>query len=286
MQQDVVYLNGQLLPADQACLPVGDAGFLHGASAFTTMYARGQKVFRLERHLARLLKTAERFTLRTDAEAETLSDAVGQLLAARSLPEARVRVTLSPGDIHCDQGTTLITAEAVGARPPSWSQGMVVAVSDYKQVPGNPETGVKTGCYFPRVLALREAARKGAQEALWYTVDNHLAEACFSNVFLVLGGKVHTPPLGEAALDGIVRQAALEICRRDDIPFDDATRLTVREMLTAEECFLTSSVAGIRPVTQIERHPVGERKPGRITSRLRKAYAELLDQECGEIDND
>jgi branched-subunit amino acid aminotransferase/4-amino-4-deoxychorismate lyase len=284
MNDPKVFLNGRLIPQSQASISIADAGFLHGASAFTTLYARGTKAFRLDEHLERLVKTAESLELRCQADAESLRQAVGLLLEDQNLPEARVRITLSPGDIHAGAPTTLVTAQQVGPRPESWDTGMLVTVSPYKQVPGNPETGLKTGCYFPRVLGLRDAASKGAQEALWYTVDNHLAEACFSNVFLVLGPKVHTPPLGEGALPGVVRGAVLEICRREEIPFDDATRLGVKEMLTADECFLTNSVAGIRPVVQIEKHRVGDGKRGRITQRLQEAYAELVDRECGHVE--
>ncbi len=284
MSDPNVFLNGKLIPQSQASISVADAGFLHGASAFTTLYARRTRAFRLEEHLARLVKTAKSLDLRCDTDSESLRDAVVRLLEDRDLPEARVRITLSPGDIHAGEPTTLITAQQVGPRPETWDAGMLVTVSPYKQVPANPETGVKTGCYFPRVLALRDAATKGAQESLWYTVDNYLSEACFSNVFLVLGPKVHTPPLGEGVLPGVLRGAVLEICRKEDIPFDDATRLSVKEMLTADECFLTNSVAGIRPVVQIEKHRVGDGKRGRITQRLRQAYAELVDRECGHVE--
>lgn len=277
-----VYLNGQLVPAGKAKLSIFDAGYLHGASAFTTLYARGRRAFRLEEHLRRLLTTAREFQLRHDADQRVLKEAVEALLADRNLSEARVRITLSPGDIHGQLPTTLVTAEEIPTPPASWSQGMLVTVSSYKQVPANPETGCKTGCYFPRVLALRDAVSKNAQEALWYTTENYLAEACYSNVFLVLGGKVHTPPLGEGVLPGITRKAVLEICRREEIPFDDATRLTVHEMLSAEECFLTNSTSGVRPVVQIERHQVGDGKVGRRTVRLRDAYRDLVDKECGD----
>ena len=145
---------------------------------------------------------------------------------------------------------------------------------------GNPVCGHKTGCYLPRVLARQEAAAKGAEEALWYTPDNRLAEACFCNVFLVLDGKVCTPPLATPVLPGIVREAVLELCGALGLECRDDRPLLVDDMLAAGEVFLTASCSGIRPVVRIERHAVGDEAPGPVTRKIMSAYRELLDREC------
>ncbi len=276
-----VYLNGRIVPANDAKISVADAGFLHGASVFTTMLARNGAIFRFDRHLKRLLDTVGLFDLRTDATAESLRGGVDELLAANGLTDARVRITLSPGAVGRDEPTTVITADPMAEYPAEWyTQGIGVIVSSFRQVPESPTTGVKTGCYFPRVLARQEAAARGAEEALWYTADNHLAEACFCNVFLVADGTVRTPPRETPVLGGVVQQAVFEICRDEEIPCDAETPLTVHDMLEAEEVFLTSSCAGIRPVIRIEKHDVGKGVPGPVTQRIMAAYRELLDSEC------
>ncbi len=277
-----VHLNGQIVPADQAVISVADAGFLHGASAFTTMLARKAAVFRLDRHLSRLMETMRKFSLCTDATADGLAAATTELLAANELTEARLRITLSPGKIGQDEPTTLITAEPLPEYPAHWyTEGITVAVASFKQPVSDPACGNKTGCYFARVLARQEAASRGAEEALWYTPQNYLAEACFCNVFLVMGGKVHTPPLSTPVLPGIVREAVIELCGQLGIECDIETPLTVRQMLGADEIFLTASCSGIRPVARVERHSVADEKPGKITKKIMAAYDDLLDSECG-----
>ena len=297
----LVYLNGRLIPAVEASVSVFDAGLLHGASVFTTMLAHQGKVFRLDRHLRRLLDTASLLGLRvgpaataaggaggsrgpTEGEAQrVLAAGAGEVLRANGLAEARIRITLTPGSIKEPGGgpTTLITAEPLPAHPAEWCEkGIAVVVSSFKQVRGDPAYGYKTGCYLARMLTRQEAARKGAEEALWYTPDNQLAEACFCNVFLVRGGRVQTPPRDTPVLPGIVREAVMELCRAMEVPADDQTPLTVREMLAAEEVFLTSSIAGVRPVARVERHRVGDERPGPLTRRIMEAYRELLDKEC------
>jgi len=276
-----VHLNGKVVPAGQATISVSDAGLLHGASTFTTMLARNGKVFRIERHLARLMDTARLLGLRTTATAETLTAATYELLSANALRDARLRITLTSGSVRGGEPTTLVTAEALPHYPREWyEKGIGVIVSDFKQVAGDVTFGYKTGCYLPRILARQQAADRGFDEALWFTTDNRLAEACFCNVFLVLAGKVRTPPLETPVLPGVVRAAVLELCDELKIDRDDRTPLTVHEMLAANEMFLTSSTMGLRPVVRIERHAVGDETPGPVTKQLLAAYGQLLDREC------
>lgn len=287
---DNVYLNGEIVPFQQAAISVWDAGFLHGASTFTTMLAYNGKVFRLDRHLKRLFDTVALLGLRVTVTAEDLTAAVGQLLTANELlpaadgeapGEARMRITLTPGSEKDGEPVVLITTEAQLPQIKEWrDKGITAVVANFRQTAGDPTYGYKTGCYLPRILARQEAAVKGAQEALWFTTDNHLAEACFRNIFLVLDGRVFTPPRDTPVLPGVVREAALELCGQLGIPADSETPLTVKEMLGAQEVFLTGSGMGVCPVVQIERHEVGDGKPGPITRKLQQAYQELLDREC------
>jgi len=283
MSSNQVYLNGRIVGADDALISVSDAAFLHGASVFTTMLASNGVVFRLGRHLDRLMDTASLLGFRTDATRESLQQAAARVLEANELSDARMRITLTPGSIRNGEPTTLVTAEALPEYPPQWyEEGISVIVSSARQAQGGPTVGHKTGCYLPRVLARQEAAASGAEEALWYTPDNRLAEACFCNVFLVMAGKVLTPPLETPVLPGVVREAVMDICGKLEIPCDDQTPLGVHEMLAAEEMFLTASCSGIRPVVRVERHAVGSEKPGPITLRIMAAYRQLLDAECSK----
>jgi len=281
MAKNNVYLNGKIIPAAQATISISDAGFLHGTSAFTTMMARRGVVFRLDRHLGRLMDTVELLGLRTDVTGSDLRTGVYRLLDANELRDARLRITITPGSIHDDQPTTLITAEPLPEYPRQWyEKGITAVVATFRQVIGDPTCGRKTGCYLPRVLARQEAASKGAEEAIWFTTDNCLAEGCFTNVFLVLGGEVFTPSLDTPVLPGVVREAVIELCQAHDIKCHADGKLTVRDMLDAEEMFVTASCSGVRPVVRVERHAVGDEKPGRVTGRIMAAYADLLAAEC------
>ncbi len=284
MAEQTVYLNGGLVPAGEAKISVFDPGLLHGASTFTTMRAHNGVVFGFARHLARLADTVRLLGLKVDATTGQLVEGMYRVLDANSLTEARCRITLTPGPPN-GPATTLITAEPLPDYPAWWyEKGISVVVSPLKQIAGNPTYGYKTGCYLPRIIAWQEAAAKGAEDALWYTTDNHLAESCFSNVFLVLDGTVMTPPKDTPVLPGVIRETVLRLCEQLDIPHQHEAPLTVKEMLAAEEMFLTSSCMGLRPVARVEQHVVGGEKPGPITKRLMEAYQECLDEECRSRD--
>ncbi len=282
MNETKVMLNGEMIPASEAKISIADPGFLHGASVFTTMLARNGVVFRFERHLARIAETLRLFGLNVDASTGQLVRGMYDVLDANGLADARCRITLTPGPPD-GKPTTLITANQLPQYPAEWyDKGVNVIVTALKQVSGDPIFGSKTGCYLPRIMARQEAATKGAEDALWFTADNHLAESCFSNVFLVMDGKVLTPPRDTPVLAGIVRETVIELCNSEElnIDCDDETPLTVDEMLAADEIFLTSSTMGIRPVVRVEKHAVGQEVPGKITKKLMAAYQELLDREC------
>lgn len=291
MKNTKVMFNGQVIPAEEAKVGISDPGFLHGASVFTTMLAHKGVVFRFKRHLARLADTVRLLGLHVNATGDELVRGMYDVLEANSLTDARCRITLTPGPPG-GRPTTLITADTLPHYPRQWyDNGIGVVVTAFKQVRGDPIFGHKTGCYLPRIMARQEAAAKGVEDALWYTRDNRLAESCFSNVFLVLDGKVFTPPRDTPVLPGVVREVVLEICDGNNNSGSGAsglgfeceaeTPLTVKEMLAAEEIFLTNSTMGIRPVVRVEKHLVGDEKPGPITMKLMEAYRELLDSECG-----
>lgn len=280
MTQRQVQLNGRLLPAEEATLSIADPGFLHGASTFTTMRAHNGVVFRFGEHLQRLAETVRLLGLQVDVTTGQLVEGMHVVLDANDLREARCRITLTPGPAG-GEPTTLITAEPLPAYPAEWYEnGITVVVTALKQVAGDPTFGYKTGCYLPRMLARQEAAAKGADDALWFTTDNRLAESCFSNVFLVRDGALLTPPRDTPVLPGVVRSAVLELAGALGIDAGEDRALTVEDMLAAEEVFLTSSCMGIRPVVRIERHAVGGETPGPVTVRIREAFDELLEAAC------
>jgi branched-chain amino acid aminotransferase len=294
---DFISLNGQVIPYDEARIAPGDGGFLHGAGLFETMRAKNGVVFRLGDHLDRLKLSAEELDLPLALEEPQLRDLISELLEANELRDARLRLTLSRGDLHVIDAqnpvppvTLLITASAFTAYPAElYAKGMTVMVSTYRQNPENPLTGHKTTSYLDRLIGLRQAQAAGAGEALWFSAkENELAEGSISNVFIVdKDGVLATPPVAlpqkedlRLCLPGITRKLVLELAREANM-LPHERMLRVEDLVGAREVFLTNAIMGVMPVARIERHAVGDEKPGAITTALMAAYNRRLTEECG-----
>ena len=281
---DKVFLNDKLVDVEQAHVPVTDSGFLYGAGLFETMRSHNGVVFRLEDHLDRLFQSAASLSINHDHDKEFLTKAVNELLVANELTEARLRLTLTNGPITETvdqvQPTLLITASPLQLYPPEYYQtGAMVVLCPYRQNPTDPICGHKTTNYYPRLLALSLARQKQAAEALWFTTDNRLAEACVSNVFLVKGSVLQTPPLGTPVLPGVARKAVCRIAERESITSIEKD-LYISDVLEADEIFLTNVVMEVLPVIQVEKHTIGEGKVGPITHELRRCFTELIEEDC------
>jgi len=283
MTSEMVYLNDGLVSAEKAKVSAYDAGLLHGVGLFETMRSYGGRVFRLADHLERLFQSAGALGLSITQSRERMADAVNEVLRANGLSEARIRLTVTRGSILAaaegsPASTLLVTASAMAGYPAEYYQkGMMVLISPYKQNPDDPVAGHKTINYFPRLLALQQAQRAGAGEALWFTTGNRLAEGCISNVFLVKEGKLSTPPLDAPVLPGIARKAVLELAQAEGIECRER-ELSIQDLLQAEEVFLTNSIMELMPVCRVERHPVGTEKPGEVYQRLHEKYRESAKQ--------
>ena len=284
MSDERVYLNGELVSADEARVSAFDSGLQHGVSLFETMRAYDGVVFRLDAHMARLQRSAGVLSMTVPEAFESWRQGVADVLGANGLREARVRLTVTAGDARAvarddDAGvqpTVLISAGPMAGYPAeAYERGMTVLISGFKQSPDDPIAGHKTGCYLPRLIALREAQTHGCAEALWFTTGHLLAEGCISNVFLVKDGVVKTPPLDTPVLPGITRNVVLDLAVRDGVAAEEAP-LTIEDLLAADEVFLTNSIMEVMPVCRIERHAVGNEKPGAVTTALADAYQEQV----------
>lgn len=287
--EKLVYHNGRILPASEARVSVFDAGFTNAAGLFETLRVYHGRVMRLRDHTERLLRSAAALGLQIDATHETLESGMMELLAATGLREARMRLTVTPGNVprpgepieETPETTVVIVAEQVRLYPTDlYRQGMRVCICPYRQSRLNPIAGHKTLDYLPRLLSMRYAAERKCNESLWFNTENQLAEGSICNVFIVREGRIATPPVDTPVLPGTVRKAVIELAADAGIPLDERP-IDIDTLLAAHEVFLTGTVLEIMPVTAIEKHQVGSGTPGEITLRLRGLYTALTAKECG-----
>ncbi len=280
-----VYFNGKLVPEDEARISIDDGGWLHGAGLFETMRAENGRVFRLESHIGRLRRSAEVLIRPLEREQLPSTADLEQLLERNELKVARLRLTVSagsmdPGEDASIRPTVCVTAKPLGAPPASVADtGVPVVITKHLVSPSDPIAGHKTLAYLPRLIGLREAQRARCSEALWFTTGRHLAEGSISNVFIVCGGVLVTPPLDTPVLPGIARGIVIKLARKAGIEVQERP-LSIDDLLDANEVMLTNVIMQVMPVSRVEKHDIADGRPGPITRRLREAFRDLVRKEC------
>jgi len=290
MTDEIVYLNGRLVPRYEAKLSPFDHGFLYGYGLFETMRAYNGHIFRLDAHLSRLRCSAESIglthgVLTTDEGKQSLKAACRATLEANQLKDARIRLSASAGEgdmtpdpSTCSNPTILITARNLHPLPPEKSEtGFKATVSFLRRNSQSPLSRLKSTCYMENVLARTAARASGYDEAIMLNEKGHLAEGSTTNIFLVSGGELFTPSFESGVLPGITREAVLEIARTSNIRANERP-VNLDELIEAQEAFLTNSVLEIMPLVSIDGKPIGTGKPGKLTGDLLAAYRKLVGQ--------
>jgi branched-chain amino acid aminotransferase len=278
-----VHIDGAVRLPEEAKISVFDRGFLYGDSVYETIGTAYGRLFAARDHLVRLERSAERIGLRAPPRA-AIERAIADTVAAAGNPESRVRVMLTRGagkldldPASVDDTQLVVMVFPLGAPTPEmYDKGVTVAiVSITRNSPLAIDPAVKSGNYLNNVLALGEARRRcSAYEAILCGGDGSIAEGSTSNVFVVVGGQVGTPPSEVGILDGITRAKTIDLCRANRIPFV-ARRISPDELRGADEVFITSATRGILPVTTVDEKPVAGGAPGPITRRLMALYDQL-----------
>ena len=283
-----VLLNGLPIPEAAAAIPISDRGFLFGDALFESMRAYGGVVFRLDRHLERLAQGAAIVGFEAMPDAALLAREVGMVLALNGLLDARVRLTVSrgrgrPGDYVGVDGPPhrVVQASAfAGPDPRHRREGVRIAIADRRAVPASSlDPSIKTTSRMASVLARREAAARGAFEAILLDEAGRVTEGTASNLFVVERGALLTPPVGGAALPGVTRAAVLEAAAEAGIEATEAS-IAVERLLRADEIFLTNSSWEVMPVVAIDATTVGDGHPGPVSRLLLERYGALVRREC------
>jgi branched-chain amino acid aminotransferase len=248
------------------------------------MRARHGKVFRLERHLARLRAGLSRVGIPPPPELEQWV-----VTAARSLDvdDASVRLTvtrgLSAGGLLPAPGASPTAVVIVSPRPALpdaiYSEGLKAIVASGRFNNRSMTAGLKTLAYADSIAALCEARAAGADEAIFLDTDGHCVMATASNLFVCARGELITPPLSCGILPGITRATVLELAAARGLRASE-TAFDPDELQSVDEVFLTSSLRGLAPVVQVGPRRIGDGRPGRQTRLLMEAYTDLV---AGEV---
>ena len=281
-QPPVAYVAGEFRPADQATVPITDAGLLQGIGVYETLRTYGGRPFRLEAHLRRLHAGIDFLGIRLGESDERIAAVVARLVESNQVPDARVRITVTAGPMDRAEAdppapaTRIVTAvPLVPYATELYERGAAVVIATLRARRLDPVRVHKTTSRNRQFLALRAARRMGATEAVFLNTLDRVAEGTVSNVFIVQRGQLLTPPPEEGLMPGITRAAVLEVSHAAGMVVEERP-ITGEEFLKADEALITNSIMEVMPVVSVDGRPIGDGRPGPITRRLMDAYKDLV----------
>lgn len=278
-----IYIDGVIHDPDTAVVPVFDRGFLYGDSIYEVLRTAGGRPIDLGPHLVRLRRSGELIELPV-APDELLERAIADTLAAAANPEAYVRVVITRGageigldiDLADTPRTIVIVRPLVMPAAELYEHGVDLWIASVQRTsPRAVDPSVKSGNYLNNILALREARRAGAYEALMCDAAGRIAEGATSNIFCVRAGALFTPALDIGLLAGITRHRVIELARASGLDVHQG-ELVPEVARSADEAFITSSIRGVMPVRRIDDAVLGGGAPGPVTRRIMELYARHL----------
>ncbi|MBI5284249.1 MAG: aminotransferase class IV [Chloroflexi bacterium] len=275
MPERWIAIGGELVPEDEACVPA-TGGVLYGYGLFETMRAYAGRTAQVEAHEARLRDGARALGLAVPFGADALCAAIDAVLHRNGLAggDASVRLTLEGAppageDDAPSPARWFVRARALTQYPESlYERGASAIISAVRRNETSPLSRLKTLNYLDNLLARREARRRGADEAILFNTQGMVAEGAASNIFIVRGRQLSTPPIDAGALPGTARATVLALAPSLGLdPIESP--VTLADLRAAGEAFLTNSLMEVLPLSLLDGKRVGT---GDVAKQLRAAY--------------
>ncbi|MDA7978429.1 MAG: branched-chain-amino-acid transaminase [Pirellulales bacterium] len=279
-----IWINGKLLPKEQATISVFDRGLLYGDGIFEGIRSYNGKVFRMREHLDRLWDSARAVALEIPISKEEMDKAIYETLQVNDLPDGYIRliVTRGAGTLGLDPFSAsnpqvIIIADTISLYPAEfYENGLeIVTASTIRNHPAALNARIKSLNYLNNIMAKVEAITAGAKEALMLNHTGEVAECTGDNIFLVKNNTLYTPPMSAGILGGVTRDAVMELAAATGRETRE-TALTRHDVYVADECFLTGTAAEVIPVVKIDSRAIGVGKPGPVTLDIKERFHKLV----------
>ncbi len=283
-KEPLVYIDGEYYPKGSAKISVYDHGLLYGDGVFEGIRAYNGIVFHLREHIERLLEGLRITRINISLSKEDLMNAIVETLRRNNFMDAYIRliITRGRGNLGLDprsspKSSIIIMTEPVGPAHgrEAREKGITAIISSYRRdmVDGTTHE-LKSLNYIQSVLAKFQAIDAGTDEVVMLDHRGMVSEFHGSNLFLVKDGIVHTPTSSSGILHGITRSRILKLA--EELGYDvDERDITPYELLSADEIFLTGTMAEVVPVVRIQGVPIGDGKPGPVTKEIIKGFQRM-----------
>ena len=278
-----IFINGQYFAKEDAKISVYDHGFLYGDGVFEGMRSYSGKVFRMQQHLDRLWDSAKAICLEIPMSPSDVEKAVNDTLQKNDIKDGYVRLVVSrgAGTLGIDPNKTsdpqvIVIADHITLYPDEfYRDGLeIVTASTIRNHPAALSPRIKSLNYLNNILAKLEGLKAGCIEAIMLNHKGEVAECTADNIFIVRDGVIITPPTDAGILEGITRDAIIELATQAGYTVRQAA-MTRYDVYVANECFLTGSAAEVAPIVKVDGRAIGDGKPGKVTRDLMERFRAL-----------
>jgi branched-chain amino acid aminotransferase len=279
-----IFLGGQFVKKEDAVISVYDHGFLYGDGVFEGIRVYSGNVFRLDAHLKRLYESAQSIMLQIPYTQEEMTKLIVETIRKNQLESAYIRVVVSRGKGNlgldpssCLNPNVIIIAEELAMFPKEfYEHGIKIAsVASRRNRPDVLSPQVKSLNYLNNILVKLEANQAGVQEALMLNDQGYVTEGSADNIFIVKNGIVYTPPVYLGALEGITRNAILDVARAQGFEVRE-TPFTRHDVYVADEVFLTGTAVEVIAVVEVDGRIIQNGKPGNVTNQLLEEFRRIV----------
>lgn len=279
-ENTVVNFNGSLIKPEDATISIFDRGFLYGDSIYEVTRSYDGKILYLDQHIERFFNSAKLLSLKIDYSHAQIKTEVEKTFKALNTPNAYLRfmITRGVGEIGLDiskvyKNNLVIIGRVQKPNPETWYKDGVhfIISSVVRNSKDSLDPMAKSGNYLNSILAYIEAKEKNAYDAIMLNKDGFVTEGTTNNIWMVKGEAIYTAPLSAGILKGITRDAVFEICSKNNIKVIEA-EFTPIDLKNADECFFTSSIREVVPISKIDDTLIGKGKPGELTLKVLQLY--------------
>ncbi len=277
----LVWLNGEIFPLEQATVHVSDHAHLYGDGLFEGIRMYGKRVFKLDEHVARLFHGAKHMGFQQMPEPAMVRSVILDMCRRSEFSEAYIRVNLTRGTglgldpKNIDQKPNLmVMLNSLALYPEeAYTTGLEVVTTSFKVIPADAlDPRIKCiGRYASNIMAKQEANRAGAGEGLMLNHQGQIAECTGDNLFLIKDGIIKTPHTSCGILQGITRDTVIMLARKNGYSVEE-TFLTIYDVHSCEEAFLTGTAAEVIGMVSLDQRPIGDGKPGPITRKITELF--------------
>jgi branched-chain amino acid aminotransferase len=279
-----IYLNGKLVPENQAKVSVFDHGLLYGDGVFEGIRAYSGRVFMLKEHIDRLYRSAKAIALEIPMTKAAMIRAVVRTCRANKTMNGYIRLVVTRGvgslglnPFNCKKAQIIIIAGSIQLYPAKlYREGLsIITVGTVRNHPEAINPSIKSLNYLNNILAKIEAINGNVEEAIMLNHNGFVSEATGDNIFLVKGRSLITPPVYAGVLEGITRDVVMTLAR--DAGYQVRESMMNRyDLYNADEVFLTGTAAEVIPVVDIDKRSIGEGKPGKVTKDLALRFKKFV----------